>query len=62
MLSEKKNLILIFAVLFVLSTSLIYLMIKKDLQEQENSKARLRDNFQMKEENIWPKVEIETRK
>lgn len=62
MKSEKTTLITIFTIFFLLSVSLIYLMIKKDMVTKENQEKRMqmpRENEKMLD--AWPKVEIQTR-
>jgi len=61
--NEKIILISIFTLLFILSSFLIYIMIKKDLQIEELGKKWISESrINQKPENSWPKVEIQTSK
>ncbi len=61
--NEKTLLTSLFFLFFLLSGILIAIMIKKDLYAQENFKRNFQENAnQTREENSWPKVEIEVRK
>jgi hypothetical protein len=56
--SEKINLLAIFFLTFSLVATLFYLMIKTDLQKEVSRGEPRQDDRQ---ENIWPKVEIQTK-
>lgn len=60
--NEKATLIAIFTILFLLSSSLIYLMITKDLKSDGLREAKINESREIQriEEN-WPKIEIQTR-
>lgn len=61
--NEKIILISIFTLLFILSSLLIYIMIKKDLRVEETGKRWINQpSVNEKPENSWPKVEIQTSK
>ncbi len=61
--NEKIILISIFTLLFILSSLLIYIMIKKDLHVEETGKRWINQpSVNEKPENSWPKVEIQTSK
>jgi cell division protein FtsL len=63
MKNEKVLLVTIFTLFFALSASLIFVMIKKDLkQEQEGRKWINEEVKNPKPENSWPRVEIQTSK
>jgi hypothetical protein len=59
--NEKSILITIFCLFFVLSALLIFVMTKKDIQEKEAVQNRMQQTESNTPENIWPKVEIQTR-
>jgi hypothetical protein len=61
-MKEKTTLILLFALVFALSSALMYLMIKKDIVSEEKVKQVFqRKSENVQDENIWPRVEIQTR-
>ena len=60
MKKEKLNLIIIFSLFFLLSATLFYIMMKKDLHTEQIQ----RESINMEDtraENTWPKVEIKVR-
>ncbi len=59
--NEKSILITIFCLFFLLSSLLIFVMTKKDIQEKEAIQNRMQEPVNNTPENIWPKVEIQTR-
>lgn len=59
---EKKTLTILFTLFFILLASLMYLMIKKDLVQQDTNQKRMQAVDNSKQDNVWPKVEIQTRK
>ncbi len=59
--SEKTVLITIFCLFFLLSSILIFVMIKKDVQEKELQESRMLTPQNSAPDNVWPKVEIQTR-
>lgn len=58
---EKKFLISSISILFLLSTLLMFFMIKKDLINKEAAIKKMTE-IKLAPANNWPKVEIETRK
>ncbi len=59
--NEKIILITIFTLFFALSASLIFMMIKKDLNVEETGRRWISEpSVNQKPENNWPKVEIQT--
>ena len=62
MKKEKSLFLLIFTLFFLLSGSLLYLMIKKDVDEKDRQVARMaQPSTNNTPENVWPKVEIKAR-
>jgi hypothetical protein len=62
MKNEKVNLIIIFAIFFLLSGTLFYLMLKKDINQNDLNRKVMQEPVDNGPDNVWPKVEIETRK
>lgn len=62
MRNEKVTLITIFSLLFVLSATLTYLMIAKDIKEKEIAQEKFRrESKDNTPDNVWPEVIIQTR-
>lgn len=61
--NEKVLLTSIFLIFFILLGILMSVMIKKDLNLEENYKRKMQEgNFKNPPDNSWPKVKIEVRK
>lgn len=59
--SDKQMILILLFTIFILSTTLMYLMIDKDLQVQNKSVQR-EENYSIQEITNMPRVEIETSK
>lgn len=60
MKNEKLTLITLFTFFFLLSASLFYLMIAKDLKLKQEQIEKIQAPKETESPQIWPKVEIRT--
>jgi hypothetical protein len=60
MKNEKLTLITLFTFFFLLSASLFYLMIAKDIKVREDQVEKMQAPREAETPQLWPKVEIRT--